>query len=70
MHLISVRLFSLTIFFFFFFYAVLCFSSFYLSLYVAWTNRRGASENHVKKGNRRGQSLVTKLVVALGYKLT
>ena len=41
MHLISVRLSSLTIFLLFFFYVVLCSSSFYFSLYVAlgWQER-------------------------------
>ena len=38
---------------FFLFYAVLCYSSFYFSLYVVYVDRRGASESHVKKENRR-----------------
>ena len=35
------------------FYTVFCCSSFYFSLYIALANKRGASESHVKKGNRR-----------------
>ena len=53
MHLISIHLSCLTIFLFFLFYAVLCYSSFYFSLYVVYVDRRGASESHVKKENRR-----------------
>ena len=52
-HLISVRISSLTIFLFFFFMRCFVFFSFYFSLYVAKTDKRGASESHVKKGDRR-----------------
>ena len=48
----SIFLFS-PFFFFFLFYAVLCYSSFYFPLYVVYVDRRGASESHVKKENRR-----------------
>ena len=48
MHLISVRLSSLTIFFFKFF--TWCFV---LLPFISLYNRSGMSENHVKKGNRR-----------------
>ena len=47
-HLISVRLSSLTIFFLKFF--TWCFV---LLLFISLYNRSGMSENHVKKGNRR-----------------
>ena len=52
MYLISIRLSFLTIFFSFFLRGALFFFLFF-SLYVTYVDRRGASESHVKKRNRR-----------------